>query len=837
MERDVPLHQPGQAAHDGQAKAGPDMAAPRAAHDLRELFERAGDVVRRHPDAGVLNLDGDAFGVGTVDLDPHMALIGELQRIAHQVVQDLDQPHLVAEAQFSAAKAADDQFDALFDGGDLVQSRDAEQDIRQADRARVKHQPPGFDLREVENIVDHAKEVLAGIADHPDHRLFLRVRKPVAQNGRHAEDTVEGGADLVAHRGQEVGLGAVGGFGGGHRGAEPVLVLHLVGDVGEGADDGGLGPGGREAGRGDGDDTAFARGPVEVAADGVHPRLSSQGAGDGQVVGRDVVAVGIGDTLGADQRQQQASRADLAADDPLGGGVGEDHRAAFVDHHDARDRRLHDPGQGVAFAGQRKFKGFGGRDVEIDPAGLDRAAVFVPFGDLGAGQDPDPVPVAVAQADLVFHLPLAGFEGVALLGDQAFGVVGVQHVKPGLQRDRVQFDRAEAEDFGPAVADQGDTRAHVMFPGADLGAVDHLAQPHFGLGLDRDVQRDARDPARTAIGPPRGDMAAGQKPDPLAALVAHPAAQRERLGAGQEQLALRLGDGKAVLGVDQFDQIGQSPRRAEAQHRLPAVGDRGEAAVRGPVPDRDAAAVDDLLQPPVRKPARGDILIKTDGLLRGRGAFADPDQPAIGQFVLVIPHLGQWTVEASLQVLVVAFAFRTEDAAVDGRAQKVIVKRTLADQVGDLGEDPDIGRVPQDQPILGVEDGKAVVQRLDCGQEAGAGCLQRVAPGLQGSFLGADLHHVLDQGPDQAAAVGIDAHEAAHHRREGMAILAAERGLDRAIGLRGLQSRPRALDQPGSVHGQDLLDLQIDPGGRVEPEDILERPVHVDDLARVEVVH
>jgi hypothetical protein len=157
-QRDIAAHEPRQPPHDRQAKAGADMAAARAAHALGELFKRAGNLGGGHADAGVLHLDHDHLGRGAVDGDGHAARIGELQRIAHQVVQDLDQAHLVAKPDLAllASDAAGDQLHLFVAGRDLVQRGDAHQDLGQPDRARVEDQTSGLDLREVKDVVDHA---------------------------------------------------------------------------------------------------------------------------------------------------------------------------------------------------------------------------------------------------------------------------------------------------------------------------------------------------------------------------------------------------------------------------------------------------------------------------------------------------------------------------------------------------------------------------------------------------------------------------------------------------------------------------------------------------------
>ena len=70
-----------------------------------------------------------------------------------------------------------------------------------------------LDFGEVENIVDDRQQ-MAGIALDRDHRfLLLRLLHQFAEQIGIAEDRVHGGADFVAHVGQEGAFGAGGRFG------------------------------------------------------------------------------------------------------------------------------------------------------------------------------------------------------------------------------------------------------------------------------------------------------------------------------------------------------------------------------------------------------------------------------------------------------------------------------------------------------------------------------------------------------------------------------------------------------------------------------------------------
>ncbi len=76
----------------------------------------------------------------------------------------------------------------------------------------------GLDLRQVEHVVEDGQQHVARLPDDVEP-VLLGSRQPASGHGLgHAEDAVQGRADLVAHIGQELGLGPVGGLGRGPRG-------------------------------------------------------------------------------------------------------------------------------------------------------------------------------------------------------------------------------------------------------------------------------------------------------------------------------------------------------------------------------------------------------------------------------------------------------------------------------------------------------------------------------------------------------------------------------------------------------------------------------------------
>ncbi len=84
--------------------------------------------------------------------------------------------------------------------GDVADQR------RQVERCILQFQPAGFDAREVERIVDHAQHHLARRLDRFGVAALLRVERRAQQQLGHAEHAGHRRADLVAHRGEEIGF-------------------------------------------------------------------------------------------------------------------------------------------------------------------------------------------------------------------------------------------------------------------------------------------------------------------------------------------------------------------------------------------------------------------------------------------------------------------------------------------------------------------------------------------------------------------------------------------------------------------------------------------------------
>ncbi len=163
-DADLPAHGLGQALADGQAQAGAAVDAGGGSVDLGEALEQLGLLSLGEPGPGVLHRQVQAGEFGIVSHpQPHTAMVGELDRIADEIEQDLPQP-----AGIHHRPGRDLPL------GDEVQRQALGRGLRREHQERVAgqvnrlHGPgrdlemSGFQLGEVEHVVDDRQQRLAG---------------------------------------------------------------------------------------------------------------------------------------------------------------------------------------------------------------------------------------------------------------------------------------------------------------------------------------------------------------------------------------------------------------------------------------------------------------------------------------------------------------------------------------------------------------------------------------------------------------------------------------------------------------------------------------------------
>ncbi len=194
---------------DGEAEAHAAVSPLIAGSHLREAVEDAGELLLRYADA-VVGYHDAASVIRVLDSEPHGTAVGELERIAHEVEQDLQQARAVAVHPARHRRLyLQQQFIAL------LQRTVPQHLFAKAGRAPqvegFAHQAQSscLDAAEVEHIVDHHQQVVACFADVAEVARGAFIAVLVHEQPGEAHDGIERCTDLVAHVGQEAVLGAL----------------------------------------------------------------------------------------------------------------------------------------------------------------------------------------------------------------------------------------------------------------------------------------------------------------------------------------------------------------------------------------------------------------------------------------------------------------------------------------------------------------------------------------------------------------------------------------------------------------------------------------------------
>ena len=215
VDADFAAHLLDQALGNHQAQAGAAGLARQRVVGLAERLEQRAHVLAGQADAGVLHADAQLHAVFLFFFDHRAgddgAFAGELDRVADQVGQDLLEAQRVAhQRQRRVAVDQAHQLQLLGMGGGGEDGQGVLQQVPQVERDAVEHQLAGLDLREVEDLVDDAQQVVGGFFDGAQVVQLARGQLAFLQQVGEAEDAVERRADFMAHVGQELGLDAAG---------------------------------------------------------------------------------------------------------------------------------------------------------------------------------------------------------------------------------------------------------------------------------------------------------------------------------------------------------------------------------------------------------------------------------------------------------------------------------------------------------------------------------------------------------------------------------------------------------------------------------------------------
>ncbi|MFM1944605.1 MAG: hypothetical protein RI897_3587 [Verrucomicrobiota bacterium] len=229
FEPDAAMHEFDEAFGDGEAKAGAAVFPGGGHVGLGEGLEQAGGLFRGHADAGVgdreFELDG---GIGMFEqfgCDADLAFLGELDGVIDEVGDDLAEAKgVAAEVLGDIGRDFDEELKALFVGFLGGDRGDGVDDLVELEVDVFYIEFTGFDFGDVEDVVDDAEEGGAGGMDLMDVVVLFGGEFSFEGEVSQADDGVHGGADFVAHIGEEHGF-----HGGGFLGLGFCLLEFLLG--------------------------------------------------------------------------------------------------------------------------------------------------------------------------------------------------------------------------------------------------------------------------------------------------------------------------------------------------------------------------------------------------------------------------------------------------------------------------------------------------------------------------------------------------------------------------------------------------------------------------------
>ncbi len=215
QDADLAAHHLHNALRNGQPQPRPAEATRGGGVHLRERFEQAMKAVLGNPHSRVANLyfyqmTGSVLS-GRLHGNGHFPAFRELDRIVHQVNDDLPQPHRIApDTRRNLRIDRAEELQALFLGAFAEHLGDSFDRFTKVEVDRIQFQLARFDLGKIQGVVDQFQQRmrrdLGDIAVSP----LLRSRRGRHQEVHHADDAVERRPQLVGHVGQEHALGAIG---------------------------------------------------------------------------------------------------------------------------------------------------------------------------------------------------------------------------------------------------------------------------------------------------------------------------------------------------------------------------------------------------------------------------------------------------------------------------------------------------------------------------------------------------------------------------------------------------------------------------------------------------
>ncbi len=212
------LHAVDQLRADGQAQAGAAEAPGGRGVGLGKGVEDQLLFVFGDSDTAVFDREFELRAVGAAFGQPHMdrdvSTLGKFEGIANQVDEHLPQAMGVADevvGNGGGDMVGEAQLLAL---GGVLEGAVAEGDtVAQAEADALEVELARGDLGVVEQVVDEAEQGVGGVTRQGQVFALLVVETGFEGEVGHADDGIHRGADFMAHVGQKIAFGLIGGLG------------------------------------------------------------------------------------------------------------------------------------------------------------------------------------------------------------------------------------------------------------------------------------------------------------------------------------------------------------------------------------------------------------------------------------------------------------------------------------------------------------------------------------------------------------------------------------------------------------------------------------------------
>src|ERR1700686_1060272 len=205
-------------AGNGQAQAGPSESPRGGSVRLRESFKYQLLLITRNSDSCVRYANVQMYGVVGLTLrfrvNDDVSMFGELDRITDQIHDQLPETRWISyHCTWHVGRNPGGQFQVFLVGTDRQRLKGVAEKISDFEFNFFQFQLAGFDLREIQYVVDEVQEAVRRRLHQAEILPLFAGELGIEGQIGHPHNAVHRRADLVAHVCHEFNLGAAARFG------------------------------------------------------------------------------------------------------------------------------------------------------------------------------------------------------------------------------------------------------------------------------------------------------------------------------------------------------------------------------------------------------------------------------------------------------------------------------------------------------------------------------------------------------------------------------------------------------------------------------------------------